>query len=204
MNGYPSASNPYLYNGDFVDRGSFSAEVIVALFCWKLAYPDRFFMSRGNHESKNMNKLYGFEGEISKKFDKPMYDLFCEVFCYLPLCHVIENEVFLVHGGLFSVDDVKLSDLEKENRVGEPPEEGRITEMLWSDPQFPRGRAPSKRGVGVAFGPDVTQNFLETNGLAMVVRSHEMKDDGYEVDHGGKLCTIFSAPNYCDQMGNKG
>lgn len=31
-----------------------------------------------------------------------------------------------------------------------------------------------------------------------------MKQEGYEETHGGKCITIFSAPNYCDQMGNKG
>lgn len=64
--------------------------------------------------------------------------------------------------------------------------------------------APSKRGVGLSFGPDVTANFLERNGLKLVVRSHEVKDAGYEVEANGQLVTIFSAPNYCDQMGNKG
>ena len=56
----------------------------------------------------------------------------------------------------------------------------------------------------MAFGQDVTENFLKTNDLKMVVRSHEMKEEGYEIEHGGKCVTIFSAPNYCDQMGNKG
>ena len=42
------------------------------------------------------------------------------------------------------------------------------------------------------------------NNLQLLVRSHEVKDDGYAVEHGGKCITIFSAPNYCDQMGNKG
>jgi len=38
-----------------------------------------------------------------------------------------------------------------------------------------------------------------------VVRSHEVRDGGYEWEHGpDKLATVFSAPNYCDQMGNKG
>jgi len=72
------------------------------------------------------------------------------------------------------------------------------------DPQPELGRAPSKRGVGFAFGPDITQTFLDTNDLELVVRSHEMKEEGYVVEHGGKCITIFSAPNYCDQMGNKG
>ena len=37
-----------------------------------------------------------------------------------------------------------------------------------------------------------------------MVRSHEVKDAGYEVEADGRVITIFSAPNYCDQMGNKG
>ena len=40
--------------------------------------------------------------------------------------------------------------------------------------------------------------------LAMLVRSHEVKPEGFEYQKGGKVLTIFSAPNYCDQMGNKG
>ena len=38
----------------------------------------------------------------------------------------------------------------------------------------------------------------------LLVRSHEVKELGFEQSHGGKCITIFSAPNYCDQMGNKG
>jgi len=79
-----------------------------------------------------------------------------------------------------------------------------MCELLWSDPHSGMGRAPSKRGVGVAFGSDVTHRFLQENNLELVVRSHEVKDEGYEEDHDGKLITVFSAPNYCDQMGNKG
>ena len=70
INGYPSETNPYLFNGDFVDRGSFSVEVIMALFAWKLLYPTKVFLARGNHETTNMNKLYGFEGEVTSKFEK--------------------------------------------------------------------------------------------------------------------------------------
>ena len=55
-----------------------------------------------------------------------------------------------------------------------------MCEMLWSDPQPGLGRAPSKRGVGVAFGADVTKTFLQRNGLSLLVRSHEVKEEGFE------------------------
>ena len=54
------------------------------------------------------------------------------------------------------------------------------------------------------FGPDVTRSFLKENNLELIVRSHEMKEQGYEIEHDGQLITIFSAPNYCDQMKNQG
>jgi len=79
-----------------------------------------------------------------------------------------------------------------------------MCDIMWADPQPQPGRSPSKRGVGLSFGPDVTKRFLEQNNLEYVVRSHECKDGGYEVAHDGRCITVFSAPNYCDQVGNKG
>ncbi|XAR50813.1 Phosphoprotein phosphatase [Bertholletia excelsa] len=204
LNGLPSEDNPYLFNGDFVDRGSFSVEVILTLFALKCMAPSAIYLARGNHESKSMNKIYGFEGEVKSKLGETFVELFAEVFCCLPLAHVINEKVFIIHGGLFSVDGVKLSDIKAIDRFCEPPEEGLMCELLWSDPQPLPGRGPSKRGVGLSFGADVTKRFLQENNLGLVVRSHEVKDEGYEIEHDGKLITVFSAPNYCDQMGNKG
>jgi len=204
LNGLPSPENPYLFNGDFVDRGSFSVECIFVLFGFKLLYPDSFFMSRGNHESENMNKMYGFEGEVKAKYSSNMCELFTEVYNWLPLCHCLAGKVLVMHGGLFSKDNITLDDIRATERCRQPPEEGIMCELLWSDPQPMLGRSPSKRGVGCQFGPDVTRKFLDNNQLDYIIRSHEVKDNGYEVTHDGKCITVFSAPNYCDTMGNKG
>ncbi|KAK9663891.1 hypothetical protein RND81_14G004500 [Saponaria officinalis] len=204
INGFPSDENPYLFNGDFVDRGSFSLEVVLTLFAFKCLYPNSMFLARGNHETRCMNELYGFEYEVYSKLNQSFFDLFAQVFCCLPLAHVINAKILVVHGGLFTKDNVKLSDIREIDRFCEPPQEGIMCELLWSDPHSGLGRGPSPRGVGVSFGSDVTKRFLDDNDLDLVVRSHEVKDEGYEIEHDGKLITIFSAPNYCDQMGNKG
>jgi serine/threonine-protein phosphatase 5 len=134
INGIPSETNPYLFNGDFIDRGSFSVEVIIAMLSWKVAFPNHFFMSRGNHESKNLNKMYGFEGEVKHKYNETTYDLFSDMFCYLPIAHCINRKIFIVHGGLFSKDGVKISEIEAVNRIKEPGDEGIMCECMWSDP----------------------------------------------------------------------
>jgi len=204
INGLPSEQNPYLFNGDFVDRGSFSMEVILALFSLKLLYPNHLHLMRGNHESINMNRMYGFEGEVVQKYSRKCFDLFTEVFNWLPLAACLQGKVLVVHGGLFSKDNVSLNDIRKIPRNRQPPDEGLMCELLWSDPSPFPGRSPNKRGVGVAFGPDVTHKFLKDNNLELLVRSHEVKEEGYLVEADGKLITIFSAPNYCDSVGNKG
>ena len=169
INGLPSKENPYLFNGDFIDRGSFSVEVILTLLAWKVYLPKHFFMSRGNHETSNLNKLYGFYGEVKFKYDQKTYDLFNELFCFLPLSHCINSKVFVTHGGLFSKDGIKLDDIRKTKRDKEPGDEGIMCDCLWSDPTDMNGRHPSKRGISVMFGPDVTEKFLNENNLCKYI-----------------------------------
>jgi len=155
-------------------------------------------LTRGNHESRSMNKLYGFEGEVKAKYDDKVFALFSDVFDKLPLAYVLNKKVMVTHGGLFSKDGVTLDDLRKIDRFRDIPESGLMADMLWSDPTKENGRHPSKRGISIMYGPDVAHRFLKENNLELLVRSHEMKDEGYEVEANGKVITIFSAPNYCD------
>jgi len=204
LNGLPSSENPYVFNGDFVDRGSFSLEVIMTLLAFKVWDTRCMHLTRGNHESKSMNTIYGFYGEVKEKMGPSSVEIFRELFCAMPLAYVLKEKVMVVHGGIPTGHGGDLASLRKLDRVREPPDSGPMCECLWNDPQELPGISPNKRGVGFAFGPDVTKKYLEENKLSLLVRSHEVKDEGYELTHDGYCCTIFSAPNYCDQMGNKG
>lgn len=206
VNGFPSSSHAYLFNGDFVDRGSWSTEVALLLYALKCHFPTSLFLNRGNHETDDMNKVYGFEGECKAKYNERIFRLFSESFSALPLATLIGKKYLVLHGGLFSDDKITLDDIRKLNRHArrQPGQEGLMMEMLWTDPQPQPGRGPSKRGVGLQFGPDVTKRFCKANNLSAIIRSHEVRMGGYEVEHGGQLITVFSAPNYCDSQGNKG
>ncbi|KAL5594778.1 hypothetical protein BROUX41_001692 [Berkeleyomyces rouxiae] len=206
LNGLPDEKHWYLFNGDFVDRGSWSTEIALLLYSYKWLRPNGFFINRGNHEADDMNRVYGFEGECKAKYHERVFRLFSESFSALPLATLIGKKFFVLHGGLFSDDSVTLDDIRKLNRHAQrqPGQSGLMMEMLWTDPQDEDGRGPSKRGVGVQFGPDVTKRFCERNGLEAIIRSHEVRMEGYEVQHDGRCITVFSAPKYCDSTENKG
>lgn len=119
------------------------------------------------------------------------FRLFSESFSALPLATLIGKKYLVLHGGLFSDDKITLDDIRKLNRHNQrqPGQAGLMMEMLWTDPQTEPGRGPSKRGVGMQFGPDVTKRFCENNGLDAIIRSHEVRMEGYEEEHEGKCIT---------------
>ncbi|XP_058484892.1 serine/threonine-protein phosphatase with EF-hands 1 isoform X1 [Solea solea] len=329
-NGLPSADTPYVFNGDFVDRGKKSIEVVIVLFAYLLLYPDYVHLNRGNHEDHIMNLRYGFTKEVMQKYKAHGHEilrLIQDIFSLLPLATVIDGKILIVHGGISDQTDLdflgsierhkvksalrfprrsleeldlgqsyrkakrmrpsggsrpsssrnqsknqktptlrkRRHDVRRQDSNGscssssssssstssicsprtpsslsphpclsppstpytvnvlqvpfldslssvphpEPPQHEQewkqIVDILWSDPKTQEGCSPNTfRGGGCYFGPDTTQRLLLQHGLQLLIRSHECKQEGYELCHGGQVITIFSASNYYEEGSNRG
>mmetsp|Transcript_18820 Transcript_18820/g.23095 ORF Transcript_18820/g.23095 Transcript_18820/m.23095 type:complete len:369 (+) Transcript_18820:107-1213(+) len=211
--GQPPQSN-YLFLGDYVDRGKQSIETACLLFAYKIKYKQNFFLLRGNHEATGINRIYGFYDECRRRYNVKLYKTFCATFDCLPCCAVIDDKIICMHGGLspeFEEEGTggKAGDaLKKINLIARPcdvPDVGLLCDILWSDPDPSiENYELNDRGVSYVFGPSVVRSFLEKNDLDLVVRAHQVVEDGYEFFAGRELVTIFSAPNYCGEFDNAG
>ncbi|KAL3266411.1 hypothetical protein HHI36_010587 [Cryptolaemus montrouzieri] len=222
-NGFPSHENPYVFNGDFVDRGRRGIEVFIALLCLFLLYPEAIFLNRGNHEDSVMNTRYGFIREVQQKYPRTsshILKLIEGVYRWLPLGTIINDKILVVHGGISDTTDlgvIKEIDRGKYISLLRPPlstkgsdsvdkgEWKQVFDVLWSDPMTGNGCVPNTlRGAGTYFGPNVTSTFLKKHNLSFLIRSHECKLNGYELCHDDQVITLFSASNYYEIGSNKG
>ncbi|XP_058391152.1 serine/threonine-protein phosphatase with EF-hands 1 isoform X1 [Diceros bicornis minor] len=119
-NGLPSGSNPYVFNGDFVDRGKNSIEILMILFVSFLVYPNDLHLNRGNHEDFMMNMRYGFTKEVLLKYKlhgKKILELLEDVYTWLPIGTIIDNEVLVIHGGISESTDLNLLHRIERNKM---------------------------------------------------------------------------------------
>eukprot|EP00761_Pharyngomonas_kirbyi_P014997 gb/GECH01015028.1/.p1 GENE.gb/GECH01015028.1/~~gb/GECH01015028.1/.p1 ORF type:complete len:305 (+),score=48.02 gb/GECH01015028.1/:1-915(+) len=202
IGGKPPDTN-YLFMGDYVDRGYYSVETVSLLFCLKLRYRERISLLRGNHESRQITHVYGFYDECVRKYGNAnVWKMFTDLFDYLPMAALIEEQIFCVHGGLSpSIDS--LDNIRALERVQEIPLEGPMCDLMWSDPDERLGWGISPRGAGFTFGQDITEKFNRNNNLKFVARAHQLVMEGFNWCHNKNCVTIFSAPNYCYRCGNK-
>lgn len=193
----------YLFMGDYVDRGYYSVETATLLVALKIRYPNRITILRGNHESRQITQVYGFYDECLRKYGNPnVWKMFTDLFDYLPLTALIENQIFCLHGGLSPTVDT-LDDVRKLDRIQEVPHEGAMCDLLWSDPDDRCGWGISPRGAGYTFGQDISAHFNQVNNLNLVARAHQLMMEGYSWHQDNQVVTIFSAPNYCYRCGNQ-
>lgn len=201
--GHPPQSN-YLFLGDYVDRGKQSLECICLLFAYKIKFPNNFFLLRGNHESKGINRIYGFYDECKRRYNVSLWKKFTECFDWLPICALVEERILCMHGGI-SPDLVDIKQIQNISRPTDIPDKGLLCDLLWSDPdQRVDGWGENDRGVSVTFGINKVRAFLDNANIDFIARAHQVVQDGYEFFGDKDLVTIFSAPNYCGDFSNAG
>eukprot|EP00438_Fugacium_kawagutii_P021788 Skav236016 [mRNA] locus=scaffold3189:166322:173659:- [translate_table: standard] len=135
--------------------------------------------------------------------ERGIYERFQQLFLLLPLFAVIEQQIFVVHGG--DVGEAKTAAIQtslptgtdqraleaaslrgrpknrlvaklglKRTEVGKADEEI-LFDAQWADPADQPGITRSSRGsVVISFGPDITEKFLKDNNLSLCIRSHQV------------------------------
>jgi len=196
-----------LFLGDYVDRGDNSIEVIALLFSLKIRYPDNVFLIRGNHECSELNKMYGFSGECSERYNKSgnkIWKTINNALHHMSVSVLINDVIFCTHGGI----SPKLSDLNQINNIKKGiniPNSGIFCDLTWADPKSQSNKwQNSDRGVSYTFNEEALDEFMAHHNLQLICRAHQVVDNGYKFFNGNKLVTIFSAPNYCGEVGNNG
>lgn len=194
MSGFPPNAN-YLFLGDYVDRGKQSLETILLLLCYKLKFPENFFLLRGNHECANVTRVYGFYDECKRRCNVKIWKAFVDTFNNLPIAAIVAGKIFCVHGGL-SPSLNHMDDIRQISRPTDVPDYGLLNDLLWSDPaDMESDWEANERGVSYCFGKKVILEFLHRHDFDLVCRAHMVVEDGYEFFNDRILVTVFSAPN---------
>jgi serine/threonine-protein phosphatase PP1 catalytic subunit len=207
MTGLPPAQH-FLFMGDYVDRGNNSVEVCALLFAMKIMFPQNISILRGNHECPEVNSMYGFLSECESRYGnegKQVFNKINDVLCILPLCAIVSEKIFCVHGGI-SPHLKKIDDINKINRFTPIPDGGLLCDLMWSDPNNSLNETwgMNARGISCTYNATAIDTFLTNNNLQLICRAHQLVSDGYKFTHNNKLITVFSAPNYCGNSGNDG
>lgn len=192
-----------IFLGDIVDRGKFQLECLLIVLALKIQNPERFYLIRGNHESLEMNKNYGFFQDFIIRFED--YDKFSEIidlYNKIPVCIRVNEVILCLHGGIPEDLDIlnKIKNLKKKKI---PSTEllsimKNVFQMMWNDPKEDlKGFKDSFRGQGIKFyGKDVFEKFMKKNKLEYLIRSHEVFQEGYRFFFDNRMLSIFSSTNY--------
>jgi protein phosphatase len=184
-----------IFLGDYGDRGPYSAEVYYTILKLKLAFPKQVVLLRGNHEGPE--DLMASPHDLPKQFQarfkdngSEAYSKVRELFPYLYNAVLVEERCLLVHAGL-SPNINSIQDLARAHLTH--PEQDFLEDLLWSDPNdMVKTVLNSPRGAGKLFGKSVTETVLNKLGVKVLIRGHEQCENGFKLNHDGKVLTLFS------------
>ena len=230
-NGLPSSDTAYIFNGDIVDRGVRSSEVLYLVLELLLRNPDSVFINRGNHEDSFLNCAYGFKSELYGKYGvangRVLRDSLTRLYSSMPLCSWIsKSRTFVAHAGpplllpekgspRFSGNNAKTlwGDISSVRRhsCSRTQADPILEALLWSDPSSDpsaTGLQPnSSRGAGLIYGADMLDMWMRAEGVHTFIRSHQCIQFGVEKaalqTESRSSYTVFSSTNYRGS-GNEG
>ena len=203
----------YLFLGGY----SYSIEVISLLFCLKVRYPKRITLLRGLIEDFAYCQYYGFYEEAKRKYgNEEIFKIFCEVFNYIPLAAIINNNIFCIYGGL-SPDLETIEEINKIDRFVYIDKNDNILGLIVNSPveysywkflylyNINNGwmQNPIGGGRDYYFLEEVTERFEKKNKIDLIICGGHLMEDGFRFFHNNKLISLFSAPN-CGINKNKG
>jgi serine/threonine-protein phosphatase 4 catalytic subunit len=180
------------------------------LYLLKIKYPTNIYLLRGNHENKQITQVYGMYNEIHQNYGTiNAWEDFCTSFDALPLCAIIDEKIFCVHGGLSpelltnkTAPNYSITPIIELDRYNTNAYEGLAIDLVWSDPEEIQGWSIAPKSSGYLFGAEVVQQFHHSIGTDLLCRSHQLVMEGYKYMFDDGLITIWGAPNYCYRCGN--
>lgn len=195
-----------IFLGDYGDRGEFSAEVYYTVLQLKLQYPAQIVLMRGNHEGPSdiLASPHDLPTQFHTRFGKKWETAYNKIIGLFPCFYnsvSVEKRYLMVHGGLperaRTINDFAYAHVTH-------PKQTFFEELLWSDPlESFQGVYPSPRGAGKLFGKDITDKVLKALDVQILIRGHEPCSDGFQINHEGKVLTLFSRKGepYCNTQG---
>jgi protein phosphatase len=195
-----------IFLGDYGDRGEYSKEVYYTVLKLKLLFPKQVVLMRGNHEGPEdlMASPHDLPLEFQIKFGEKWeeaYSKIRELFACLYNAVLVRERYLMIHGGL-PTQAKTIEDLAYANTLH--PKESFLEDMLWSDPnEIVKGTCASPRGAGRLFGENITNQMLRRFGIRILIRGHEPCEEGFRINHKGKVLTLFSrkGPPYFNTYG---
>lgn len=201
QNGHPP-DKQYLFLGNYIDIGNQSIETITVLLVYKILYPEHVFLLRGNHESTEVNSKEGFKSECIGRYSSRLWNLFNDVFSYMPIAALIGSKILAVNSGISpqidSIDFFKTVQRPIPKISGSGP----IEDLFWSEPDPCINEYQAHpNGHSFVFGSTQVHEFLDRNHIEVLVRANEKVPNGFEFPFEPDRCmiTLFSSPGYEDQ-----